>query len=383
MKRYFYTMAVLALAGFSVNAQEFDDIYYNPKKDTTQTPKKEKTKKSNYIQDFSSMDVDEYNRRGQYYESPIDTIGARAETGEDFVYTQKIQKFYNPTIVVDNISLLDDVLVNSYGNVDIVFDNGLPYFNSIYGWPGYYDSYIWMPSWRWGGAYSWSYSPVWGYDWWPAWSIGPSWAWGPSFSWSWGWGWNYGPAWAWGPSYWGPSYWGRPYYADYRPWGRQPNRPGSHWANNTRPGGNVGRPSSSRPGYSAVNSAHKNQPVSNYHRTYSFGTNNSSNRVNGVGSSSGNRGSYTVGNDGHRRYGSSSGSSSSVKTGTSSGSHRSSSSYNSGSNRSSSSSSSSYRSSSSSSSSYRSSGSSSGGRSSVGGSYGSGRSSSGSGRGRR
>lgn len=375
MKRYFYTLAILTLGVISVNAQEFDDIYYNPKKDNSSSVKeKKKVKESNYIQDFSSIDVDEYNRRGQYYESPIDTIGARAETGEDFVYTQKIQKFYNPTIVVDNMGVLDDVLVNSYGNIDIIFENGLPYFNSIYGWPGYYNYYSWMPSWRWGGIGSWYYSPVWGYEWWPSWSLGPSWAWGPTY----GWGWGYGPSWSWGPAYgwgwgWGPSMtWGRPYYADYTPWGRQPNRPGSNWANNTRPGGNAGRPAGNRPGYSAVNGSNKNPSNTNYHRTYSFGNNGTASRVNGMGSSS-SRGSYSVGSDGHRRYGTSSGNSSTVNRGSST-SNRSTNSYNSNSGSSSRGSSSS---------SYNRGGSYGGSRSTTGGSYGGGRSSGGSGRGRR
>ncbi|MDE6256907.1 MAG: hypothetical protein K2M53_00835, partial [Muribaculaceae bacterium] len=192
MKKILFATAILALAGTAVQAQEFDDIYYNPKKDSSQ-PVESKKKKSNYIKDFSSIDVDTYNRRGQYYESPIDTIGVQAENGEDFVYTQKIQKFYNPTVVVDNADILADVIDNSYGNVNIIFENGLPYFNSIYGWPGYYDYYSWYPSWRWNSSYYWSYNPMWGFELWPSWSLGPSWAWGPSFG--WGWGWNYGPSW--------------------------------------------------------------------------------------------------------------------------------------------------------------------------------------------
>lgn len=380
MKRYFYAIAVLALSGMSVTAQEFDDIYYNPKKDNTQTVQK-KNKKSNYIKDFSSMDIDEYNRRGQYYESPIDTIGVNAEMNEDFVYTQKIQKFYNPTIVIDNINLLEDVLANSYGNVDIVFEDGLPYFNSIYGWPGYYNYYSWMPSWRWGGAYSWSYSPVWGYEYWPSWSLGPSWAWGPGYN------WGFSPAWSWSPIYgwgWGPSFdwgWRHPFYANYRPGGRMPNYPGNNWANNTRPGGgNVGRPTSNRPGYNASHSSAGNHTTTtNYHRTYS-GNSTTSNRAGSLGSTSG-RGTYSVGSDGHRRYGSSSGTNSSSfgsgrgssSSGSTSGTHRNTSTYNSGN-------SSTYNSGSSNrSSSYTQGGSYGSGRSSSG-SYGGGRSSSGGGR---
>lgn len=380
MKRYIYSLFILALAGVSAQAQEFDDIYYNPKNDAAQNSSEKKSKKSNYIKDFSSLDVDKYNRRGQYYESPIDTIGAKAEGGEDFVYTQKIQKFYNPTIVVDNAEVLSEVIDNSYGNVEIVFDNGLPYFNSVYGWPGYYDYYSWMPSRRWGGSYSWSYSPVWGFELWPSWSLGPSWAWGPSLSWTW-WNspvWGWGPSWAWGPNWgWGPG-WGAGFYADYSPWGRQPNRPGSNWAYNTRPGYNSHRTYSNRYG----NASSKKNLATNYHRTYSFDDKNSvPNRVSGPTANT-NRRTYTVGNDGHRRYGSAN--SSGYRNGSAGYSNSGSMYQNNSSSSSSHRSSSSYGTSSSSnrSSSYtpsRSSGSSS---RSSGGSYGGGRTSSG-GRGRR
>ena len=47
-----------------------DDIYYNPKKS-----QEKQQKKSNYIKNFDEIDVDTYNRRGQYYTTPIDTIG--------------------------------------------------------------------------------------------------------------------------------------------------------------------------------------------------------------------------------------------------------------------------------------------------------------------
>lgn len=393
MKKILFATAILALAGTAVQAQEFDDIYYNPKKDSSQ-PVESKKKKSNYIKDFSSIDVDTYNRRGQYYESPIDTIGVQAENGEDFVYTQKIQKFYNPTVVVDNADILADVIDNSYGNVNIIFENGLPYFNSIYGWPGYYDYYSWYPSWRWNSSYYWSYNPMWGFELWPSWSLGPSWAWGPSFG--WGWGWNYGPSWGWGwgPG-WGPSYgwgsWGRPFYADYAPGGRLPNRPGSNWANNTRPGGNIGRPVGNRPGYSGTHASASNRNTSvNHHRTYSFGNTAVPNRANGQATV--NRQTYTVGTDGHRRYGTTSGgSNTSVGTGShrnstsTYNSNRSTSTYNRSSSTNSNRSSSSYNTgtSSRSSSSYSTGRSSSTNRSSGGSYGGGGRASGGSGRGRR
>lgn len=325
MKRLIYSIALMAMAApFVANAQEFDDIYYNPKKDKTvnQTTTK---KQSNYIKDFSSIDVDQYNRRGQYYASPIDTIGAKAENDEDFVYTQQIQKYYNPTIVLDNADVLADVLNNSYGNVEIVFNNGIPSFSPYYysyGWP-YYNSYYGWNSWTWGPSWSWSWNwgpswawgPSWSWNW--NWNWGPSWAWGPSWSWGWGWNnpwnWGHGPGWGHGPA-WGP---GRP-YADYRPGGRLPNRPGSNWASNTRPGGNYnGGHSAAGGGYRPTNSGVNNRPnnsvfggsATNHHRTYGTANGNTGTHSTNAGNSQNNgsnRNSYTVNSNGHRTYNNSS-----------------------------------------------------------------------------
>lgn len=324
MKRLIYSIALMAMAApFVANAQEFDDIYYNPKKDKTVNQTKTK-KQSNYIKDFSSIDVDQYNRRGQYYASPIDTIGAKAESDEDFVYTQQIQKYYNPTIVVDNADVLADVLNNSYGNVEITFDNGVPMFSPYYsyGWP-YYNSYYGWNSWNygWGPSWSWSWnwgpSWAWGPSWNWSWNWGPSWGWGPS--WSWGWGWNNPWDWGWGPG-WGPSWGhvpGRP-YADYRPGGRLPNRPGSNWASNTRPGGNYnGGHSAAGGGYRPTNSGVNNRPnnsnsvfggsATNHHRTYGTANGNTGTHSTNAGNSqSGNRNSYTINSNGHRTYNNSS-----------------------------------------------------------------------------
>ncbi len=102
-------IAIAAISAPVLQAQEdFDDIYYNPER---QQPKcQEVQKQSYYIKDFSDMDVDDYNRRGFYYNSPSTRIGMSAEAEPDFVYTQQIQKYYNPTIVLDNSDMLADVL---------------------------------------------------------------------------------------------------------------------------------------------------------------------------------------------------------------------------------------------------------------------------------
>lgn len=228
--------------GFSIagaSAQSYqDDIYYNPKKTRKENQKK---KPSAYIEDFSSMDVDEYNLRGAYYPTPLDTIGAGVENGEDFVYTQQIQKFYNPRIVVDNAAALSDILDNSYGNVEIYYNlQGVPTFVPIYS-PYWYSGWG-TDSWYWNTAPLWSWGPSWSWGW------GPSWSWGPSLSWGWGPSWSWAPSWSWG---WGPSWGNYPghwHAGNYRPYGHRtsPLRPG--WAADTRrpstshsaPGGNYG-----------------------------------------------------------------------------------------------------------------------------------------------
>lgn len=247
-------MLLLGLAALSISLSGFayeyeDDIYYNPKKDNA--TKNTSTKKGGqYLVDFSTMDVDEYNRRGQYYPTPVDTIGSYVENEPDFVYTTQIQKFYNPTIVVDNASMLDDILNYSYGNVDIVYNFGGPSFAA---WsPFNYYNYSWYNPWRWGGlGWSLSFGPfnVGFYDpwyWGPSysWGWGPSWTWGPS--WAWGPGWGWGPSWGWGHNHWwGPSHGPghippRP-MATYSPGGRAPFGPAPGGSAMTRPNNNFNR----------------------------------------------------------------------------------------------------------------------------------------------
>ena len=251
MKKILLTLGVLALS-LPVAQAQYDDIYYNPDKPsasrTTQTQKQKKQKKSYYIADFSNMDVDEYNRAGDmYYATPVDTIGTTVENGQDFVYTQQIQKYYNPTIVLDNADLLEDVLNNSYGNVEVVINNnGIPVFSPYYS--SVYYNYPFYASWNWGPSWTWTWGPSWSWNWgWgPSWAWGPSWTWGPS--WSWGWGPGYYPGWgpAWGPAY-PPGGWHRPFYAEYRPGAHRPTAPRPGWSSNRPRGGNyhgqvAGRP---------------------------------------------------------------------------------------------------------------------------------------------
>lgn len=253
MKKILLTLGVLALS-LPVAQAQYDDIYYNPDKPsasrTTQTKKQKQQKKSNYIADFSNMDVDEYNRVGDmYYATPVDTIGTAVENGQDFVYTQQIQKYYNPTIVLDNADLLEDVLNNSYGNVEVVINNnGVPVFSPYYS--SVYYNYPFYASWNWGPSWTWTWGPSWTWHWgWgPSWAWGPSWTWGPSWSWGWRPGYypGWGPSWSWGPGYY-PGGWHRPFHADYRPGAHRPTAPRPGWSGNRPRGGNyhgqlAGRP---------------------------------------------------------------------------------------------------------------------------------------------
>ncbi|MDE6792351.1 MAG: hypothetical protein K2J48_04640 [Muribaculaceae bacterium] len=305
MKHQLILTALLLFGASSVWGQSAfdDDIYYNPDKAKTsvQEQKKEKKRKSNYIANMADMDVDTYNRRGEaYYTTPVDTIGSYIENGEDFVYTQQIQKYYNPTIVVDNADVLGDVLANAYGNVEIVIDNnGLPVFSPYsysWGWP-YYSSWWTSPSWRFNvGLWGWN---IGFYDPWYSWSWGPSWTWGYGPAWSWGPGWGYGPGWGlgWGPAY-PPGGWGpRPPMASWRPNGNRPAgaRPG--WSATTRPGGNMAHRNPSSSGYRPGN----HRPISSMGGSGS----NSVRPGNGVGVNNNNgRWEYnTTGTTGHRKPG--------------------------------------------------------------------------------
>lgn len=244
MKKLILGLTVVSLASSTMFAQsDFDDIYYNPNsKPKTEGSAKGKmdnhSSSSNYISDFSEMDVDAYNKRGFYYETEIDTIGASAEAAEDFVYTQQIQKYYNPTIVLDNTDILSDILENSYGNVNIEIKNNVPVFSSIYygdyAWaPGYYN-WTMRPSWSW--CYSWSpfypsfgIVPSWTWPYYPSWTVVYPWTWGYGFNWWYASGWGYRP---WYPPF-RPSP-DRPMYAHNRPGAFRPTSPGSGWSKGNR-----------------------------------------------------------------------------------------------------------------------------------------------------
>lgn len=201
MKETILLLTSLLLGSGAAFAQYDDDIYYNPNKAENKTTSKGIVADGkNYNPNLgesavlSDADIDAYNGYGGYYVTSIDTIGSAVANSEDFVYTQQIQKFYNPTIVTNNSAVLAEVLENSYGNVSVVYQGGTPFltswanpwFDPWYGlnvWPvsAYYSSWYWSP-WYWNTAWSFAYNPwFWDAPWFYP-GYGMVWAWsGPTY----------------------------------------------------------------------------------------------------------------------------------------------------------------------------------------------------------
>lgn len=220
MKKIFWVLAMATISFGVIYADDYgDDIYYNPNKEKkVEIVESQEYETGDFI---NGRDVDEYNRFGGYYESDIDTIGNNVGNAEDFVYTKQIQKYYNPTIVVDNMEVFEDVMSNSYGNVEIVVNAGVPtiatwytpYYSPYYAWGWPYSGWSYWNSWRWSWGPTWAWNSMW-YDpwyydpWYPCWE----------------------PTWHPGPAH--PH--GVGHFADYRPHGNSTNRVGGGWANSTR-----------------------------------------------------------------------------------------------------------------------------------------------------
>ena len=259
MKSVIFLSLVSGLIFFSPqsgNAQDFDDIYYNPakeKKEEKLIKTKKVTKKTTTIYKTNensvssvvdypaadtytlntglNIDVDEYNRQGNYKNSePSDTV---TET-DNFTYTRRIEKFHNPDVIVNTN---DAELIEYYYEtepasptvVNIYVDN-----TPLWAWsrPFYYNSWSWAPYYN-SFWYNWSWNF---YDPWY------SWTWGPSWSWSWGGPWRPNPGWGWG---WGPrpGGWGPPPGGWAHTWHPRPTSPGS-----SRPHNWAATPGAANPG---------------------------------------------------------------------------------------------------------------------------------------
>lgn len=249
MSKFPFFLAASVLFPCAIMAQDFeDDIYYDGRK----AEKQEQARQAQAAQQNpyaygwqpsieTERDVDEYNRFGGYYGTAVDTIGYNIANSEDFVYTQQIQKFYNPTIVVDNQDVLADVLNNSYGNVNVIYNPWGPVFDS---WAYMPYTYVWGNPWyglsvggswhRWDSPWYASWSP-WFYPWY---DYGWNWGWGPS--WNWGYpchGWHH-HSWAYGDYHRRPAMGVRPGWTA----GARPGRPSYGVASSRRPGANTVSP---------------------------------------------------------------------------------------------------------------------------------------------
>lgn len=218
-------------AGSMIQAQDYDDIYYDGSSSSTKV--KKETKKvetragratvevlprysssatSNYQTD---RDVDEYNRHGAKFEYDLsDTLDVDSLRDRDvFANTQRIERFYNPDIVIScNDGELVELYYNETPTVNIIIGTNYGYSPRVgwgFGWGTYcYDPWYdpWYPT-RWYGYYrpfGWGFYATW---------HGP-------YYYEWGWGWSR------------PFY--RHHYAGWHGWGygrrHYWDRPGHYYA---------------------------------------------------------------------------------------------------------------------------------------------------------
>lgn len=263
---------LVGVASVAVAQDIYDDIYYNPKTDNKVKQVEKKVTQSSaapaqypaadtYNYDSgSTMDIDAYNRRGVFAVDTVSTAAGSEDETSDFACTRKIERFYNPDVIVENNdpNLAKVYYAEPQPSVNIIINSpgywgwGNPYY-SYWGWNyPYYSTY-----WGWNSPFyyaSW-YGPSWSWTW----GWGPGWGgWGPGYGWRPGWG-------AWGPGWGGYAWgWSRPnnprhpsaWQANHPGYGRPGGgnntigqRPG---VNSQRPGGNnIGggsRPGNERPG---------------------------------------------------------------------------------------------------------------------------------------
>ena len=208
---------IIAATAFAVVAsspawsQTFDDdIYYDASKDKKKVATvKQQNRQSGAPASFpaadtysteltsSTRDVDEYNRRGFFAipdSTANDSIINTEINGDAFANTRRIERFYNPDVVIENpdATVAEYYYSNQPAEINIYINNPYPY----YGGSWLYDPWYYGPGynslWYYGGLYNpwtWGWGPSWSWSW----NWGPSWAWGPSWGWGQSWGWIPGP----------------------------------------------------------------------------------------------------------------------------------------------------------------------------------------------
>lgn len=230
MKKLILLLVLCGAMPLTMMAQD-DDLYFTPKKkvaaSTSAKSKVETDKPAYYV--GSDRDVDEYNRRGQYW-SHYQKIGTD-EKGNDIIEFQKGRGVYPDSTYIDT------TFVGRYYDT-VVDEDDYTYCRRMSRWDGWYDP--WFYSYRWGYGPYWRaywYDPWyyggWYDPWFDPWYYGYGWGW-PYYRGYWGCGWPYyggywchAGGWGW-PSYWGGGYithtGGNPRgLAGYRTW-NGPNR---------------------------------------------------------------------------------------------------------------------------------------------------------------
>lgn len=212
-----------------------DDIYYNPSKvKKTETPEVVRPQNvetaefdapTYQVYTTSPRDIDEYNRRNARL-SPSDSIPsdsiASTYNPDMFQYTERMERFDNPTLVVSsNDSRLKELYYTDNVNIYV----GTPSVTWSFG--GFYDPWYspYRPSWYWGSwDWSWGWSACRPYYGW----YDPFWE--PSYGYyGWGYSWGY-PHHHYHPYYAGPGY----YHRDYTDGGRR-SFGSSHYPSGRRP----------------------------------------------------------------------------------------------------------------------------------------------------
>lgn len=275
---------LLILLGFvylsmapTIYAQDFDDIYFDSSKEKKST----KTIDQSYqnSRHFSSnRDIDEYNRRGNYLWSQDSMAYDTIQNSQDFKYTERIKRFYNPSVITEsNDSSLIDMYVYTRPEVNIII--GTPSYYSPWGtfYCGYYDYGFYDPwcGWRDPWYYSSFYYP-WGRPLWhSAWRFYDLW-------------WGYDPFIpSYGYGHWHSGHIGHPSISygwnngNRRPVGVGSRNNGIHYgnSNNRYNGSNRIGNIIHRPGNIGLNGTNRNNQVGGTYRggNIRFGTNGQNN----------------------------------------------------------------------------------------------------------
>lgn len=176
MKTYLAALAVFAIP-FVSQAQDYDDLYYNPDKPAKTTTKSSKkstaTNQSSvpfsyYNYDYttlpgsdtynvntgSTLDVDSYNRYGHFLVT--DTVAYDSISPDLFANTRRIERFHNSDIIsgTDNSDLATYYYSQQPQEINIYVNNPNPFPS---GWYWRYGS----PWYDWSWNYGWNVYDPW------------------------------------------------------------------------------------------------------------------------------------------------------------------------------------------------------------------------------